>query len=153
MLGLVMSTYGIAMMLGEFGLGRLSDRLGRKPVIVAGLVLFSTQFVGLALSRDYVVIALAFVIAGLGNALFDPALSASILDLAPAGRQARILGLKSTVGSVGNIAGPALVLLVTPLLRAQGIFLASAGIVFVIALAAVGSHQHSAVSAQLERGS
>jgi MFS family permease len=36
MLGLVMSTYGIAMMLGEFGLSHLSDRFGRKPVIIVG---------------------------------------------------------------------------------------------------------------------
>jgi len=33
MLGLVMSTYGIAMMLGEFGFSQVSDRLGRKPVM------------------------------------------------------------------------------------------------------------------------
>jgi MFS family permease len=46
MLGLVMSTYGVALMLGEFGLSRLSDKLGRKPVIVAGLILSSAQFIG-----------------------------------------------------------------------------------------------------------
>ncbi|MGE5072001.1 MAG: MFS transporter [Anaerolineae bacterium] len=148
MLGLVMSTYGIAMMLGEFGLGRLSDRLGRKPVIVGGLLLFSAQFVGLAFSRDATVIALAFVIAGLGNALFDPALSASVLDLAPAEHRARLLGLKSTVGSVGSIAGPALVVMVGPLLQAQGIFLAASAIVFVIAMVAIGSRQQSAGSPQ-----
>jgi len=31
MLGLVMSTYGISMMLGEFSLSHLSDQWGRKP--------------------------------------------------------------------------------------------------------------------------
>jgi MFS family permease len=139
MLGLVMSTYGIAMTVGEFGLGRLSDNLGRKPVIVMGLILFSAQFIGLALSRSYILIAVAFVIAGLGNALFDPALSASILDIAPAEHQARILGIKSTVGSLGNILGPALVVLFAPLVSAQGVFLAATGIVLAIAMIAVAS--------------
>jgi DHA1 family tetracycline resistance protein-like MFS transporter len=134
MLGLVMSTYGIAMMLGEFGLSRLSDDLGRKRVIAVGLVLFSAQFIGLALSRNYMVIALAFVIAGLGNALFDPALSASVLDIAPTEHQTRILGLKSTAGSLGNIAGPALIVLFTPLWNAQGIFLGAAGVVLLTTL-------------------
>ena len=137
MLGVVMSTYGVAMMLGEFGLSRLSDDVGRKPIIVLGLILFSAQFIGLAISRNYLVIAAAFVIAGLGNALFDPALSASILDMAPSGHQARILGLKSTVGSIGNIAGPALVVLLTPLLQAQGVFLGAACIVCLVTLIAV----------------
>jgi MFS family permease len=48
-LGLVMSAYGVAFMLGEFALGQLSDRLGRKPALVLGLTLFSAQFVGLAI--------------------------------------------------------------------------------------------------------
>ena len=137
MLGLVMSTYGIAMMLGEFSLSRVSDHFGRKPVIVLGLGLFAAQFMGLAFSRNYVVIALSFVIAGLGNALFDPALSAQILDIAPAEHQAHILGLKSTAGSLGNILGPALVVLYTPWLPAQGIFLTAVGMVLVITLIAL----------------
>jgi DHA1 family tetracycline resistance protein-like MFS transporter len=49
-LGLMMSTYGVAMMLGEF-FGRFSDRFGRKPVIIIGLMLFSAQFIGLAFSE------------------------------------------------------------------------------------------------------
>ena len=149
MLGLVMSTYGVAMMLGEFGLGRLSDTLGRKPVIVAGLVLFSAQFLGLALSHNYIVIAAAFVIAGLGNALFDPALSASILDIAPAEHQARLLGLKSTVGSLGSILGPALVVLLATALQARGIFLAATAsvcaIILVVALAGRGRNAAAAI--------
>ena len=134
MLGMVMSTYGIAMTLGEFGLSRLSDRLGRKPVILLGLVLFAAQFIGLAFARDYILIAIAFSIAGLGNALYDPALSAWILDIAPAKQQVRILGVKSTAGSLGNILGPALLVLFTPFLNAQGIFLVATGMVLLITL-------------------
>ena len=75
MLGLVMNTYGIAMMLVEFSPSRMSNRLGRTPVILIGLVFFSAQFIGLAFSRNYILIATTFVIAGLGNALLDPALA------------------------------------------------------------------------------
>jgi MFS family permease len=129
-LGLVMSTYGVAMTLGEYGLGQVSDRLGRRPVIALGLALFSAQFIGLAFFRHYLLIAATFVVAGLGNALFDPALSATILDIAPAQHQARLLGLKSTAGALGSIGGPALVLLFTSALEARGIFLAALGVTF-----------------------
>jgi MFS family permease len=129
MLGLTMSTYGIAFMLGEFGLSHLSDRLGRKPVIVAGLILFTAQFLGLAVGRSYAAIAAGFVVAGLGNALFDPALSAAILDITPAEHQGRVLGLKGTAGSLGNVLGPGLIVLVTPVLSPQAIFLMATAIV------------------------
>jgi MFS transporter, DHA1 family, multidrug resistance protein len=157
MLGLVMSTYGIAMMLGEFGLSHLSDRFGRKPVIIAGLALFSAQFIGLAFFRNYVLIAVTFILAGLGNALFDPALSASILDIAPADHQVRILGIKSTAGSLGNILGPALVILCMPYLTAQGIFLIASGVVVLFTLAGLAirmRHQPSetALSSQMADG-
>jgi len=134
MLGLVMSTYGIAMMLGEFGFGRLSDQLGRKPVIIVGLMLFSAQFIGLAFFRNYILIATAFVIAGLGNALYDPALSASILDISPAEHRARILGIKSMVGSSGSILGPALVAPLNLSMDARGIFLIAVGVVLLTTL-------------------
>jgi MFS transporter, DHA1 family, multidrug resistance protein len=136
-LGLVMSTYGIAMTLGEFGLGRMSDRMGRKPVIILGLLLFSAQFIGLAFFQNYILIMVAFVIAGLGNALFDPALSASILDIAPVKHQVRILGIKGTAGSLGNILGPALIVLFTSSIKAEGIFLIAVGVVILTALMAL----------------
>jgi len=129
-----MSTYGVAMMLGEFGLSRLSDHMGRKPVILIGLLFFSSEFIGLAFSRDYILIAMSFIVAGLGNALFDPALTAYILDIAPSKHHGRILGIKSTAGSLGTIFGPALVILFADTLTAQSIFMIATGPVFLITL-------------------
>jgi len=134
MLGIVMSTYGIAMVLGEFSLSRLSDYIGRKPVILIGLLFFSAQFIGLAFSRDYILIAISFIIAGLGNALFDPALNAYILDITSTEHHGRILGIKSAAGSIGSILGLALVVLLVGSLSAQVIFMAAIGTVFLITL-------------------
>ena len=115
-LGLAMSAYGVTFMLGEFLLGRWSDRSGRRPVLLLGLGLFISQFVGLAISQNFAWIAFSFILAGLGNAIFDPALCAYRLDIAPLDRQARTIGIKSTIGSLGNVLGPALVVVFTPYL-------------------------------------
>ena len=133
-LGWMMSIYGAALMAGEFALGRLSDRLGRKPVLVLGLALFSAQFLGLAFLRDAFWIGLAFLLAGLGNALYDPALSAHLLDIAPGEHRARLLGLKSTAASLGALLGPALVVLAAPFMGPQKVFLVAAVSVVLLTL-------------------
>lgn len=156
-LGLMMSTYGVAMLLGELTLGRLSDRWGRKPVITLGLVLFSAQFIGMAFFRDYLLIAAAFLLAGLGNALYDPALSASILDISPAEHRARILGIKSMVGSSGSILGPALVARLNASLSARSIFLIAVGMVMLTTMVVLVDQarersNHAALSSEAGAG-
>jgi len=134
-LGLAMGAYGLAFMAGEFALGQISDRLGRKPVLVLGLAFFSAQFVGLVLFRDATWITISFALAGLGNAIYDPALGALLLDITPPESSARILGLKTAVGSLGNMLGPGLVVLVTPFLSPQAVFLVSTVLVFMLIFA------------------
>ena len=133
-LGLVMSAYGLAFMFGAFALGQLSDRLGRKPVLVLGLALFSAQFVGLVIFRDVTWIVVSFILAGLGNALYDPALSAFILDITPSEQTAGTIGLKGTAGSLGNLLGPALVVLFTPFASPQVVFLMATILVMMLTL-------------------
>jgi MFS family permease len=148
--GLVMSAYGLAFMVGAFALGRLSDRVGRKPVLVLGLALFSAQFAGLLIFRDLTWIALGFIAAGLGNALYDPALSATILDITPPEHIASMLGVKGTASSLGSMLGPALVLLMTAP-SAQVAFLIGAALVIMLTLAcafALRVPQRSKVPAQ-----
>jgi len=136
MLGLAMSAFGVSMMVGVFAFGRSSDRLGRKPVILFGLALFSAQFIGLAFFKSFFVITASFLIAGMGNALFDPALTASILDISPEEHRARILGIKYATGSIGNVLGPALVVLLTSAVSTAGIFLIALGMVLLAIIAA-----------------
>ena len=133
-LGLIMSTYGVAFLFGEFALSHLSDRLGRKPVLVLGLMLFSAQFIGLVIFREATWIVVSFILAGLGNAIYDPALSAHILDITPPEHKARVMGIKSTVGSLGNLLGPALVVMFTPFMGPQVVFLISTVLVWILVL-------------------
>jgi MFS family permease len=133
-LGLVISAYGVAFMVCAFALGQLSDRLGRRPVLVLGLVLFSAQFVGLVIFHEVTWIVVSFVVAGLGNALYDPALSAAVLDITSPEQTAGMMGLKATAGSIGSVLGPALVVLSTPLPSPQVGFLIATALVLALAL-------------------
>jgi DHA1 family multidrug resistance protein-like MFS transporter len=134
-LGLVMSIFGLACLFSELALGRLSDRLGRKPVLILGLALFSVAFIGLVIFRSPTWLLVSFFLGDLGDGLFDPALSAHILDITPAEHTARIMGLKSTSGSLGNMLGPALLVLITPFVGPRIVFLIAAALVITLTIA------------------
>lgn len=135
-LGFVMSAYAVAFMVCAFALGQLSDRLGRKPVLVLGLVLYSAQFLGLLVFRDAAWIMVSFIIAGLGNALYEPTTGAIVLDITPPEHTAGMLGVRNTAGSIGSMLGPGLVVLLAPILGARAGFLIVTLLMALLVLAA-----------------
>ncbi|MDJ0770960.1 MAG: MFS transporter [Ilumatobacter sp.] len=138
--GAMISCYGWAALIGHLALGRSSDRFGRKPILVLGLVLHSAQYCGLMLSDVYGVIIAAFVIAGLGEALVNPALSAAYLDITPEEHRSRAMGIKTAVGSLGSLLAPALATITVGHVPPEGAFVVSAvlilltGVVVLVAL-------------------
>ncbi len=132
--GAVISCYGWATLIGSLTLGRSSDRFGRKPILVIGLILHSAQYGGLMLSDVFWVLIAAFIIAGLGEALVNPALSAAYLDITPEEHRSRAMGIKTAVGSLGSLLAPALVTIVTSRLSPQGAFFISAALILMTAL-------------------
>jgi MFS family permease len=136
-LGVAASGYGVASMLGQTVLGRLSDRFGRKPLLLVGILLHSAQYAGMIFTTSYQLIMLAFIAAGLGEALFSPALSAYYLDITPEQHRSRVMGIKGSAGSLGSLAGPALVVAAIGFISPQGVFIISTSSLFVGALLAL----------------
>ncbi len=94
--------------------GSLSDRIGYKPVIVAGFVVRATGFLLFALSHDVLgVIAGAFVTA-VGGALFDPPSRASLAYLTPEHSRQDVYAAAGTAGWLGQVIGPLLGSLLLP---------------------------------------
>ena len=133
-LGAAISFYGWATLIGSLTLSQSSDRLGRKPILVIGLILHSAQYVGLMLTNVYWVIIAAFIVAGLGEALVNPALSAAYLEITPKEHRARAMGIKGAIGSLGSLLAPALVVIVVGTISPQTVFLISAALILATAL-------------------
>ena len=126
--GATVSFYGWASLIGNLTLSQTSDRFGRKSVFIIGLILHSAQYVGLMLTNVYWVIVMAFILAGLGEALVGPALSASFLDITPDEHRARAMGIKNAFGALGNLSAPALVMVVIRFIPPQSVFAISAAL-------------------------
>lgn len=87
--------------------GTLADRLGPKPVIVAGLAVRTVGFGLFGLTDTFAGVLLAAILSGLAGALFSPALRAYLASES-AGERAELFALSNVFGQTGNLTGPLL---------------------------------------------
>ena len=88
--------------------GRLSDRLGRKPMIVAGLFLCAVTLPMIPAFASFWLLLPASALFGLGVAIVTPSTTALVADLVKAGRQGSAMGVFGTIWDSGEAAGPIL---------------------------------------------
>ena len=87
--------------------GPLSDRYGRKPVMLAALAGSAAAFCAFSLVEGFAGYLLVSVAAGLaGNTTFDAARNAMVADVTEPGRRSRAYGLVRVGGNVGWALGP-----------------------------------------------
>ncbi|MCL6450283.1 MAG: MFS transporter [Acetobacteraceae bacterium] len=105
--GLLISQMGSALLAGQVA-GVLVDRLNRKQTMIAvDLVRAAVIFAAVFSHNLWVIYALVFV-AGVGSALFQPALYASVPNLVKPESLAMANSLITTTYNLGFVMGPAL---------------------------------------------
>jgi MFS family permease len=87
--------------------GRWSDRIGRKPIILVGLMGSCLSYLGLALSTTLPLLFLARIIGGIAGANI-PTAQAYIADVTTPENRARGMGMVGAAFGLGFIFGPAL---------------------------------------------
>ncbi|MGN6352450.1 MAG: TCR/Tet family MFS transporter [Parafilimonas sp.] len=105
--GLFLSTYAITQFLFSPVIGNLSDRYGRRPVLLSSLLGFGIDYIILALAPTFGWLFLGRVIAGITGASFTTG-SAYIADVSTPETRAKNFGLIGAAFGLGFIIGPAL---------------------------------------------
>ncbi len=88
-------------------LGALSDRFGRRAVILSSLLGAALNYLLLALAPNLAWLVVGRILAGITGASFSAA-TAYIADVTPAEKRASAFGLIGTAFGLGFIVGPAL---------------------------------------------
>ncbi|MGV8804988.1 MAG: multidrug effflux MFS transporter [Polaromonas sp.] len=101
-----LTAFFVALGAGQLLYGPLSDRVGRKPPLYAGLILFALASVGCALTSDvHTLIGLRFL-QGLGAAASTVIPRAVVRDLHTGHEAARLMSLLMLVFSISPILAP-----------------------------------------------
>jgi MFS family permease len=87
-------------------IGSLSDRAGRRGVIVAGLLTCSGAVLAMSASTHYAMLAGAIVVYAAGVATTTAATSAYITDVTPRERYGAAHGVFGTIYDIGDALGP-----------------------------------------------
>ena len=100
------NAYTLTLAAGIITAAALGDRLGRRRMYVAGLLLFTAASAACALAPDAGLLIAARAVQGLGAALITP-LSLTILASAfPAERRGTVVGIWGAIGGLAIAGGP-----------------------------------------------
>ncbi|MCP4196111.1 MAG: MFS transporter [Proteobacteria bacterium] len=103
--GKAVATAGISgFLLGPFA-GRLSDRIGRQPIMLAGAILAAAEGLTLLTTRNPWIIGFGFLLGGIGVAAFANGLYAQIGDITTKKSRGMVTGIVGMAGYCGGMAG------------------------------------------------
>ncbi len=104
--GMLFSVYGMALAVFPLVLGRISESLPKKPLIVLGSLLFSALIVVALVAPLYPLLVAGAALAGLGSAFVEPAMGSIYLGVTTDENRGRIMGMRGSAISLAVMLGP-----------------------------------------------
>ncbi|MEP0961753.1 MAG: MFS transporter [Roseobacter sp.] len=105
--GLLMAAYAGALFLCGPIVGSVSDAVGRRPILIAALLMLALDYVIMALADSFWVLLLGRTLAGLAGATYITA-TAYIADISKPQEKAANFGLIGAAFGIGFVLGPAI---------------------------------------------
>ncbi len=118
LISLSVSIHVVGMFGPSIPLGRLSDRFGRRPLMLAGCVILGIGSILVPRSEAYAVITFGTFLVGVGWAACTVASSALITEVVAAGERGRAVGLSDSVSQLASMVMP---LAAGPIVVASGL--------------------------------
>lgn len=105
-LGLIISGFTISQFLVQPFFGGLSDRFGRKPFMLGGMVSYGLVAFLYIFADSLVQVFLVRLLHGVAAGMIWPALAAFVIDQSPLEKRGEIIGILSAIEMLGFAIGP-----------------------------------------------
>jgi MFS family permease len=114
--------------------GRLADSFGRRPMMLAGLLVTATSTAAIGFTATLPAFLAASAVSGFGSGLLGPAQQAAVADVLGRGRAGgRVLAAFQMTADTGAIVGPVLAGMLADRLGYAWAFAATGGVVLLSA--------------------
>jgi EmrB/QacA subfamily drug resistance transporter len=133
----IINIYAITLAALLLPLGAVGDRWGRKPVLIAGLVLFGVANIASGLAGSVPVMVAARLLAGVGAAMIMPVTLSVITSAFPAEERSKAIGIWTGVAGGGGILGMFLSALLVDVLDWRWLFVLPVVLVLIAAAMSV----------------
>ncbi len=107
-LGLLVASYAVMRLIFGPVWGSLSDRVGRKPILLIGILGYGVTMVGFGLATQLWMMFVARILSGVLSSATSPTTLAYISDTTPAEERGGGMGLLGAAAGLGTIFGPAM---------------------------------------------
>ena len=104
-IGFVVAVFSFTQIIFNPIFGQLSDRIGRRPVILGSLFLTGISYIIFAYSTTYFILLIARIIGGIGGSSISVA-QAYIADITTKETRVKGMGLIGTAFGLGFVFGP-----------------------------------------------
>jgi MFS transporter, DHA1 family, tetracycline resistance protein len=103
--GYLLFVFAIAQFIFSPLIGALSDKFGRRPVLLLALLAFAIEYIVLATTQSYNVLVITRILTGITGASFTTA-NAYIADISTDADRAKNFGMVGAAFGIGFIVGP-----------------------------------------------
>jgi MFS family permease len=107
-IGVILGVQLVSIVFAKPLMGRVSDRLGRKQVIIPGLLIGAASVALLPFAPNFIGLSVLSLLFGIGFATVTSSTAALVADLTQNGRYGSSMGVLRTVMDVGQSIGPVL---------------------------------------------
>ena len=132
--GLLFSVQAVTSFLSKPIMGRVSDRVGRQPLIVIGLVICAATFISMPYVGSFTVLLVLSSGFGFGEAVVSSSSAALVADSSEFKRLGAGMGMQGTVMDIGHASGPLLAGLLIAHASYQSAFAVIAGLQILAAI-------------------
>lgn len=133
--GLLFSVQAVTSFLSKPIMGRVSDRVGRQPLIVIGLLICAATFISMPHVSSFAVLLVLSSGFGFGEAVVSSSSAALVADSSEFKRLGAGMGMQGTVMDIGHASGPLLAGLLIAHASYQSAFAVIAGLQILAAIA------------------